>query len=66
MGSACTKSNAEGIIDDEGAVGLEDEKDINKDEKNVVGQLDSKKKGNSIFYCKENANKSITKKQCCN
>lgn len=48
MGSACTKSDAEGIIDDERAVDLEKE-DINEDEKNGVDLVDAKKteKGDS-------------------
>ena len=42
MGSACTKSDAEGIIDDERAVDLEKE-DINEDEKSGVDLVDVKK-----------------------
>ena len=49
MGSACTKNNDEGIIDDEGAVSIDNEEDINKDEKHVVFKVDAKNKGKSSF-----------------
>ena len=48
MGSACTKSDAEVIIDDERAVDLEKE-DITEDEKNEVNFVDAKKKEKGEF-----------------
>ena len=54
MGSACIKNNDEEIIDDEGAISLDNEENVKKDDKYVVDIGDAKNKGNCICYCKEN------------
>ena len=46
------KNNDEEIIDDEGAISLDNEENVKKDD--VVDTGDAKNKGNCIFYCKEN------------
>ena len=54
MGSACIKNNDEEIIEDEGAISLDNEENVKKGDKYDVDTGDAKNKGNCIFYCKEN------------